>query len=660
MQAILPDRSGIRSRPAIAAGGMLTGGLLTVLFACLLAGSLPGVARAEPAWTTYHRDPGRSGDDPDATQPIAPVPAWQTENLGAPIWGQPLVLGERVYVATVGDEIYALEASSGKVIWQQSAGTPVPSGELPCGDITPTVGIVGTPVIDTSTGTIYAVADTWIEVAPGMHEVQHVLKGYKLSDGEEVRSVRVDPPGSDPRALLQRTALNLDRGEVIFGFGGNDGDCSDYRGTVVAAPESGGAPRFWQYSPAAPSKSGGAVWGPSGPAVDGAGNVYASTGNPNPEGGPAKTYDYSDSLLKLNPAQDFVAKPNTESAAPLGWFEPPTWLEDSNNDTDLGSAGPELLPGGLLFQAGKNGTGYLIDEATMGSGAPAVYSEPVCGGAGSFGGDAYANGVIYVACADGTRALAYDETAREFSLLWHGPEDAFGPPIVSGGLVWTVATGEFEGGGTKLYGLDPATGKPRYTETLPSPVADHFASPSAAGGRLFVSTGESVAAYQIAQVLTGGPGCSEETRIGLACPPGESTGSPGATTFAGGSPPGTSPSAKASSVPTLLHTHLRANARGRIHLALRCPATASECKGTITLLGEITVVSRLGKRRARRVVAIALARVRFGPSKGEFAITLRLSHAAEAHLRRHNDRLVLQVVIASPGNKARRVAAVLT
>ena len=80
-------------------------------------------------------------------------------------------------------------------------------------------------------------------------------------------STAVDPPGADPKALLQRTALNLDAGNVVFGIGGNDGDCGQYGGTVVAVPEGGGSPLFWQYQPASPANRGGAVWGPSGPAV---------------------------------------------------------------------------------------------------------------------------------------------------------------------------------------------------------------------------------------------------------------------------------------------------------------------------------------------------------------------------------------------------------
>jgi polyvinyl alcohol dehydrogenase (cytochrome) len=466
--------------------------ILAAVLACSLAGLLARSARAEPTWTTYHRDQGRSGNDPDATEPIAPVQAWHSVTLSGSIFGQPLVLGQRVYVATTRDKLYALDASSGEIVWRKSAGTAVPSGELPCGNISPTVGIVGTPVIDAANQVIYVVADTWHKTEK---RAEHVLKGFRLATGENVLSTPVDPSGDDPKALLQRTALNLDKGRIVFGFGGNYGDCGKYRGTVVSAPETGGAPSFWRYQPAPPSTTGGAIWGPSGPAIDGEGHIYAATGNPDPpEGAKAETYDYSDSVIELD-----------SSLNRIGNFQPATWLSDSNNDVDLGSAGSELLPGGVVFQAGKNGTGYLINEATMGSAAKALYSAQVCAGHGSFGGDAYAGGVIYIPCTNGVQALSYNQTAHTFTPLWQGPSDAFGSPIVSGGLVWAIATGGFSGGGTKLYGIVPSSGATRYTETLPSPVADHFGSPSAAGGRLFVASGSSVTAFQIAQLTSAPP-----------------------------------------------------------------------------------------------------------------------------------------------------------
>jgi outer membrane protein assembly factor BamB len=618
----------------------------TAMLACLLTGVLSQVAQAEPMWTTYHRDAQRSGYDPDATQPIPPVFAWRTVDLGAPIWNQPLVLGERVYVATVGDRVYALEASTGKVVWEKSVGTPVPSSKLPCGDVEPTVGVVGTPVIDPSTQTLYLVADTWDAAS---EVARHFLVGLNLAGGEQVLRTAVDPPGADPKTLLQRTALNLDAGRVIFGFGGNDGDCSAYRGTVVAVPENGGAPMFWQYQPAEHVIGGGAVWGTSGPAVDQKGIVYAATGNPNPESGQTATkVDRSDNVVQLDLEHSFVADPSKQASTPLGFFVPPTWLQDSNNDDDLGSAGPELLPGGLLFQAGKNGTGYLIDEATMLSGAKAVFEAKVCNGAGSFGGDAFAGGVIYLPCTDGVQALAYDSGKRTFTRLWQGPSDAVGPPIVSAGAVWTIATGGFRGGGTKLYGLDPITGTPRYTETLPTPVIDHFASPSAAGGRLLLATGSRVTVYQISQLSTGGSGAPG------AGNPSTPPGTPG--------PGGANPTKPAATHlrARLLRRHLHASASGRVRVALRCAPNPAPCRGTVTLLARLVHSATGGTHRSSRTILIELTRARFGPARGSFGLSLHLRRDALALLRHHKDRLTVRVIISSPGVPSRQTTAVLT
>jgi outer membrane protein assembly factor BamB len=574
------------------------------VLASLAAGSAAPAARAEPSWPTYHRDSARSGFDPEGTSPLAPSLAWQSQDLGAPIWGQPLILGSRVYVATVGDDLYALDAATGSIIWKQHAGTPVPSGQLPCGDITPTVGIVGTPVIDPSRNEIFAVADM---LEGGL--LHHELVGYDLTSGAELLRTPVDPPGAEPKALLQRTALNLDDGSVVFGFGGNDGDCGTYRGTVAAAPEAGGAPSYWQVPIAVKSQSGGAVWGPSGPVVDGEGRIIASTGNPNPRGGERATvYDYSDSLVELDPALNL-----------LGYFKPPSWEADSNSDADLGSAGPELLPGGVLFQAGKNGTGYLVAEPGMGAGAEALYGHQVCGGSGSYGGDAYAAGVIYVACSSGVEALAYGAAPPSFTTLWKGPSDAAGPPIVSAGLVWVIAT-HASSPGSKLYGLDPASGVPRYTETLPSPAIDHFASPSAAGGGLFLASGSSVTSYRI------------------AAPPPSAVplGTPTSTR------PSSAPGRRGAAI-SLLGTRLIVSRSGRLVIRLACASWTGACRGTITLRTLAAVAAR--SARARKSI-LTLGEGRFNIRGGHRkALTLLMGPRARRLLLRER-QLRASVTIA--------------
>ena len=64
-----------------------------------------------------------------------------------------------VYVATENDTVYAVDASSGTVLFQQSLGSPVPT-PLGCNNNGPNVGIDGTPVIDKQANTMYVIAYT--------------------------------------------------------------------------------------------------------------------------------------------------------------------------------------------------------------------------------------------------------------------------------------------------------------------------------------------------------------------------------------------------------------------------------------------------------------------------------------------------------------------
>ena len=164
-------------------------------------------------------------------------PAWTSPALDGEIYGQPLVSSGHVYVATEDDTVYELSAATGAVVWSTQVGRPVPSADLPCGDITPTAGITGTPVIDQSRGEIFVVADELVNGRPA-----HMFTGLSTASGKIEVTQDVDPAGADPAALLQRTGLALDDGRVVFAMGGNDGDCASYRGRVIAVPEKGGTP----------------------------------------------------------------------------------------------------------------------------------------------------------------------------------------------------------------------------------------------------------------------------------------------------------------------------------------------------------------------------------------------------------------------------------
>lgn len=453
---------------------------LAGLIACVALSVGPGSAIAgTPAWTTYHHDAGRSGIDPDSTSPVSPRRVWQTSPpLDGLAWSQPLVYGSRVYVATENDTVYALDAATGAIVWQKHLATPVPAGQLPCGDITPVVGITSTPVIDPSTGRIFAVADTW-----NGSSAQHELFGLNLADGSPAPGLPtvVDPPGSTPLDQLQRVSLALDAGKVIIGYGGNSGDCGSYHGWLVAVPESGGSLQTFEVDP---NTNQGAIWAAgNAPAIDSSGNIWTSTGN-----GSSSSFGYQESVIKLDPNLNV-----------LDYWAPSNWSALDSSDTDLGSSMPLLLPGALVFQIGKAGVGYLLSASSLGgTGGPPLYQASVC--SGSYGGGIYYTGVIYVACSNGVHAVSLNTTAHTFTPVsgWTVNSSATGPPIFAGGLVWSAGTGN-----GVLYGLDPRTGTTRFSANLGT--FEHFTSPSAAGGRLFIANGDQVTAFQIATLGTSSP-----------------------------------------------------------------------------------------------------------------------------------------------------------
>src|SRR5580692_584371 len=279
------------------------------------AAAAPAASPATVSWTVYHGDPAGSG----AGRLPGPVdtssPAWTSPGLDEQLYGEPLVSGGRVFVATENDTVYALSASTGAVIWSRHLATPVPASSLPCGDISPTVGITGTPVIDPTSGEVFAVTD---ELAGS--SAQHYLVGLDLYTGAVLLHQAIALPGSDQLAQLQRTALTLDDGNVVEGFGGNAGDCGNYHGWIVSIPEGGGSELSFQVA-SAPGDSQGAVWmGGAAPVVDSSGNIWFATGN-SAFTSSSDTYDNSDGVLELN--------------AGLGerqFFAPSTWYSDNGID----------------------------------------------------------------------------------------------------------------------------------------------------------------------------------------------------------------------------------------------------------------------------------------------------------------------------------------
>ena len=410
---------------------------------------------SEPDWTTYHGSGARTGYVDIAVS--CADDDWRSVSLDGDVYAEPLVSQGMVIVATENDSVYALNSTSGAIIWRAHVGSPVPGSALPCGDIDPS-GITGTPVIDPVAGTVYVVAFE----TPGTH----YLVGLALEDGHVESTTPADPPGADPLVQQERGALALANGRVYVPYGGLEGDCGDYHGWVVGlnADGSGG-----EVSYEVPTNREGGIWAPSGIAVNPSGDLFVATGN----GDSTTMFDHGDSVIELSP-----------ELTEIGYFAPSNWAALNAGDTDLGSVGPMLLSPAEIFQIGKEGVGYLIDAASLGGIGGQVFGGRVCSSA--FGGDAAALGTIFVPCDDGLFALSY--TANAFKALWNVTGFAAGPPVVTGGVVWALDTSN----GT-LLGYAAGTGSQLYAFVVGG--ATRFTTPSVGEGRVFLAAGDRVFAF---------------------------------------------------------------------------------------------------------------------------------------------------------------------
>jgi outer membrane protein assembly factor BamB len=463
----------LMSRARTGAGRVRTVGALALLVASFVVGVADSSATssATTSWTVYHGDVAGSGKAKGLSFVDTRSAKWTSPALDGALYGEPLVFGNDVYVATENDTVYALSATTGHVVWKRHVARAVPSSQLPCGDISPEVGVTGTPVIDGVRNEIFFVADEMVRGRP-----EHVLVGLNTQSGALRLSRDVDPPGSVSVALLQRTGVTLDKGRIIFGFGGNYGDCAAYRGRVVSASETTGRASYFTVDSAS-GDSQGAVWmGGAAPAVDAKGNVWVSVGNGsvNQSG---QRFDDSDSVLEL-----------TSSMRLRQYFAPSSWPQNNASDLDMSMA-PALLSTGQVVIAGKSRIIYLLNGHRLGGIGHQQLSLASGCGDDVDGGGAVNGTTVYLPCVAGTIALRVSATSPRLHILWSASSGG-GPPIIAAGLVWSI------GQNGTLYGLNPSTGTVHQQVTIGAPI-NHFPTPSVGDGLLLAPSANRVVAFRM-------------------------------------------------------------------------------------------------------------------------------------------------------------------
>ena len=426
----------------------------------------PAISSQSPGaadWPVYGRAGDRHGVDPTPGAAATPSPLWGVR-LDGSMSAQPLLVQRLVIEATEHDSVYAFDAVTGCQAWRTSLGTPldVNRHRLQCNNIQPELGITATPAVDTVTGTIYVVA----YFDPGRYE----MDALDLASGAVRWRHPIGLPGSDPLQQLSRPAVALSGARAYASFGGRAGDCGNYHGFVIGVRADGQGPDVgFQASP----NREGAVWSPGGPVVLPGGDLLVSTGNTDE----THTYDGSEAVVRLTPDLDRT-----------DLFAPASWPRLNQTDFDLGSVGPTLVDDGHVFQVGKEGVGYLLDANHLGGVGGQLFAQPLRGGCYAIGATAYRSPLVYVPCDHSLTAVRI--RGSRFDVASRGPDFRSGSPIVAAGLVWDY---DFEGG--FVWGLDATSGA--VTQKVLVGTGEHFVSPSASGGRLYVPSRRSLYAFAI-------------------------------------------------------------------------------------------------------------------------------------------------------------------
>jgi outer membrane protein assembly factor BamB len=402
-------------------------------------------------WPMYHGTPDHAGYSP-GMPPAGPLELLHDLKLDGAVYASPLVVGGRTIVATENDSVYAFDASY-RQVWRQRLGTPSPAGERQCGNIDP-LGITGTPIYDAGTGHILVVAELG-------GQVRHTLFALDPATGAVAWQKSVDLPGAAARDMQQRGALAIAHGRVWVTFGGQAGDCGDYKGRVAGVRLDGtGTPIAYTV----PTGRGGGIWHPDGPVVNPAGNLLVVAGNGSAMSGAA--YDHTNAVLELDGDGRMIDS-----------FSPADWASRNEGDVDLGSQGVALVEGKWAVLGDKAGSVWVLRLGALGGIGGQVSMLDTCR---SFGGAAVRGDVVYLPCVDGVRALRVD-SAGKLRVLWHADRSVTASPVIGGGRVWSL-----DSDGGVLHALDPGTG--RSTGEVRVGQTNRFATPALSGDTVIVPT----------------------------------------------------------------------------------------------------------------------------------------------------------------------------
>ena len=510
--------------------------------------SSSGGASATTDVLTYHHDTMRTGQN--LTETILTPSNVSSASFGllhllatdGPVDAAALVVSKLaiggvvhnvVYIATENDSIYAYDADTGVLLKQVSllGSGETPSDSRSCTQVTPTIGITATPVIDRSAGpngTMYVVAMS--RNSGGIYfQRLHALDLTTLADRLTPVVIQASYPGTAYGAGAQvafvadqykeRGALLLSQGQV-FTVWASHCDAGAYNGWVIAYDEATLAQSA--VLNLTPNGAQGGIWDVAGLALDSTGALYTLLGNGIFDttltgSGLPVNQDYGNAAVKLSLSGATLAVTD--------YFTSWDTTAQSQSDVDLGSGSPLLIPDQvdsagttrhLMLAAGKDTALYLLDRDNMGkyngnvASSDAIYQAlPGALTHGVYSAPAYFHNSIYLAEVGGTlkqyalslaRLPATPTSQSAASFGFPGTSPSISANGSSSAIVWAVESNA--GGAAVLHAYNPANLAVQYYDSTQAAGSrdafgngNKFITPVVANGKVFVGTASGVAVF---------------------------------------------------------------------------------------------------------------------------------------------------------------------
>jgi hypothetical protein len=469
--------------------------------------------KADVNVTQHHNHMTRDGlyIDPAFTYSAAAVLTRDTNfngTISGNVYAQPLYIengpgGQAMVIAvTESNNVYALNAASGKVIWQDHLGAPVPLADLPCGDIDPE-GITGTPVVDLTNRTIFMDAMT---TPDGGTTKRHLIYSLNVDTGATNSGWPVDVNTNaiykgtnfNSGTQQQRPALAFLNGYVYVGYGGFAGDCATYYGWLVGVQENNPTNvHAW-----ATGNIGGAIWGAGGIASDDGIHPYVTTGNTFG----ATNWTGGEAVIRFQPGPVFSGLTND-------YWVPTNWMALDSADQDLGGSGPLIVdvpgasPSQLVVALGKDGFAYLLNRTNLGGiSAPLAKAGPAANPIIQ-AATTYTTAMgIYVAFRNGSGQLStFKITPTSLPTIsngWTISENGRGSPFTTSTdgtnnvIVWVVGSE----GDQRLHGYNGDSGAVVFNGGGPNELMTgtrRFNTGIAARGRIYIANDNKVYAFTV-------------------------------------------------------------------------------------------------------------------------------------------------------------------